>query len=49
MLEAEWNVPLKMSIDFTTAKKTSDETTLEIPDDNAGVATADNSDTDDNE
>ena len=38
LLEEEWNVPLKMSVDFTTAKKTSDETTLEIPDDNAGVA-----------
>ena len=39
LLEEEWNVPLKMSVDFTTAKKTSDETTLEIPEDNAGVAT----------
>ena len=27
-----------MSVDFTTAKKTSEETSLEIPDDNAGVA-----------
>ena len=31
-------MPLKMSVDFTTAKKTSEETSLEIPDDNAGVA-----------
>ena len=38
LLEEEWNVPLKMSVDFTTAKKTSEETSLEIPDDNAGVA-----------
>lgn len=37
LLEEEWNVPLKMSVDFTTAKKTSEETSLEIPDDNAGV------------
>lgn len=38
LLEEEWNVPLKMSVDFTTVKKTSEETSLEIPDDNAGVA-----------
>lgn len=38
LLEEEWNVPLKMGVDFTTAKKTSEETSLEIPDDNAGVA-----------
>ena len=38
LLEEEWNVPLKMSVDFTTAKKTSEETSMEIPDDNAGVA-----------
>lgn len=38
LLEEEWNVPLKMSVDFTTARKTSEETSLEIPDDNAGVA-----------
>lgn len=38
LLEEEWNVSLKMSVDFTTAKKTSEETSLEIPDDNAGVA-----------
>lgn len=38
LLEEEWNVPFKMSVDFTTAKKTSEETSLEIPDDNAGVA-----------
>lgn len=38
LLEEEWSVPLKMSVDFTTAKKTSEETSLEIPDDNAGVA-----------
>lgn len=38
LLEEEWNVPLKMSVDFTTAKKTSEETSLEIPDDNAGVS-----------
>ena len=38
LLELEWNVPLKMSVDFSSAKKTSDETTLEIPKDSANVA-----------
>lgn len=37
LLEVEWNVPLKMSVDFTTAKKSSDETTIDIPEDSAGV------------
>ncbi len=49
LLEEEWNVPLKMSVDFTTAKKTSDKTTLEIPEDNAGVVTTDNSNANDSE
>lgn len=39
LLETEWNVPLKMGVDFTTAEKLSDETALEIPEDSAGAST----------
>ena len=31
LLEADWNVPLRMSVDFTSAKKTSDSTEVSIP------------------
>ena len=39
LLEADWYVVLEMSVEFTSAKKLSDDTTLEISEDSAGVAT----------
>lgn len=31
LLEADWNVPLRMSVDFASAKKTSDSTEVTLP------------------
>lgn len=32
LLETDWNVPLRMGVDFTSAKKLSDDTEIKLPD-----------------
>lgn len=39
LLEADWYVPLELSVEFTTAEKTSDSTEMTLPEDSAGMAT----------
>lgn len=36
LLEEEWNVPLTLDVDFINAVRLSDETKVELPDDNKG-------------
>ena len=39
LLETDWTVPLEMSVEFTSAEKTSDSTEVTVPEDSAGMAT----------
>ena len=39
LLETNWEVPLELSVEFTSAQKVSDDTEVTIPEDSAGMAT----------
>lgn len=39
LLETYWEVPLELSVEFTSAQKVSDDTEVTIPEDTAGMAT----------
>lgn len=39
LLETDWEVPLELSVEFTSAQKVSDDTEVTIPEDTAGMAT----------
>lgn len=39
LLETYWEVPLELSVEFTSAQKISDDTEVTIPEDTAGMAT----------